>query len=181
MTEEAYLSKDLSFEQNLIYFKENLTKYSQEIDPSNKTYQNDKLAFSAQRSILSNLLVLLPAVVNKVREKPTQSTVNALTNLINQINQLFEQLRNTESLEEQVDYISETIISPLLKDILTALFDRAYYTKQTLKQQAITLEDKAFLDKSFASIDTILKEIAPIIDKKQEETYDKLKSYLMEV
>ena len=66
-------------------------------------------------------------------------------------------------------------------DVLTALFDRAYYAKQTLRQQTITLEDKAFLDKAFASIDTILKEIAPIIDKKQEETYGKLKSYLLEV
>ena len=182
MTEEAYLSNnEVEFEDKLTSFKDTLSKIGQEIDPKNQSYQNDKLAFSAQRVILANLLPLLPEIIRQAAKRPTQGSVYALTNLITQINDLFEQLRSTASLEEQVDYIQEAIISPLLKEIITALFDKAYYAKQELKQKSVSLEEKEFTNTTFASIDSILKGIAPIIDKKQEEAHQKLKAYLLEV
>ena len=180
---EDYLSLNTenSLETNLTNFEENLHKISSQIDIANADFQNDKIAFSAQRVILSNLLVLLPIVVKKVIDKPGQGAVYALTNVIAQINDLFNQLRSSESLEVQVEYISENIISPLLKDILTAIFDKAYFAKQSLKQ------DKEFIDNPkaqkiiFNGIDNILKDLAPIFNEKQNEAHEKLNSYLLEV
>ena len=113
MAEEDYLAlkTENSLETNLANFKENLQKISSQVDISNADFQNDKIAFSAQRIMLSNLLVLLPVVVQKVIDKPGQGAVYALTNVIAQINDLFGQLRSSEALENQVEYISDNIIS----------------------------------------------------------------------
>ncbi len=182
MTEEAYLSNnDIAFEQNLASFKENLNRYSQDINPDNKQYQNDKLAFSAQRAILSSLLILLPDVVNRVREKPTQGTVYALTNLIDQVNELFGQLRSSEALEEQVEFIQDSIINLMLKELITFIFDKVYYAKQSLKQDSFFMDNPKALEKVFNSFDMILKDIAPEVNKKQDETKEKLQQYLLEV
>ena len=183
MAEEDYLTlnPENSLETNLSNFKENLSRISSQVDISNSDFQNDKIAFSAQRVILSNLLVLLPVVVQKVIDKPGQGAVYALTNVIAQINDLFGQLRSSEALENQVEYISDNIVSVILKEILTALFDKAYLAKQTLKQNQAMLGDEKAINAAFSSIDSILKEIAPVINEKQDEAVEKLKSYLLEV
>lgn len=183
MAEEDYLAlkSENSLETNIANFKENLNRISSQVDLSNEEFQNDKVAFSAQRVILSNLLVLLPVVVQKVIDKPGQGAVYALTNVIAQINDLFNQLRSSESLEVQVDYISENIVSPILKDILTALFDKAYFVKQSLKQNNEFINNPKAQKVIFDGIDTILKELAPIFNEKQNEAHEKLKSYLLEV
>ena len=183
MAEEDYLALNTenSLETNLANFKENLQKISSQVDISNVDFQNDKIAFSAQRIILSNLLVLLPVVVQKVIDKPGQGAVYALTNVITQINDLFGQLRSSEALENQVEYISDNIISVILKELLTTLFDKAYNAKQALKQSNEFIENKEATKRAFDAIDSILKEIAPVINEKQDEAQEKLKSYLLEV
>lgn len=183
MAEEDYLAlkPENSLETNLANFKENLQKISSQVDISNADFQNDKIAFSAQRIMLSNLLVLLPVIVQKVIDKPGQGAVYALTNVIAQINDLFGQLRSSEALENQVEYISDNIVSVVFKEILTALFDRVYLAKQNLKQNPRFLDDASILKPVYSEMDAILKEIASEIDNKQEEVRDKLKSYLLEV
>lgn len=180
--EEDYLSlkEENSLESNLSNFQTNLQKISKEVSLDNSDFQNDKIAFSAQRVILSNLLVLLPVVVQKVIDKPGQGAVYALTNVITQINDLFNQLRNSENLENQVDFICESIVYPTFKEIITQVFDKSYYLKQEIKQDALFLGNTELTNKTFSYMDCLLKHIGTIINEKQDTVKDKLKSYLVE-
>jgi len=183
MSDESYLSlsTENSFEDNMKSLQSNLSKIQAQIDPKSEEYQNDKLAFSAQRAILSNLLVLLPTVVQRVVDKPGQGSVYALTNLITQINDLFGQLRSSEALENQVEYIGEYIIAPMLKNILTDIFDLSFNSKKQLQQDINFINQPELTKKAFESIDQILKGVASMINKEQDQAKEKLKSYLLEV
>lgn len=183
MTDESYLAlnPEDSIEGKLKTFETNLESIRKDISLDNKDFQNDKLAFTAQRVILENLLVLLPSVVRRVLEKPGQGSVYALTNVIEHINELFGQLRSSEALENQVDYISNNIISIMLKELVMQIFDKTYFIKKELQQNQEFINNEKAYNIACKAIDDILKVIGKQVNEKQESAKEKLKEYLLEV
>lgn len=178
--EQSYLTlktPENTFDSSFQKFTEDLDKIRVEIDPDNKDFQNDKLAFKTQRAVLGSVLSILPQVIKSAKDRPTQGSIYALTNLITQIIELFGQLRSSEALENQVEHISEMIISPMLKDIITTIFDKAYYIKQKNKTNCIGTD----YDKINSSLDSLLVDIAPIFDTKKSEAEEKLSKFLLEI
>ena len=171
-----YLSvnKD-SFDVNKI--KESLDIIRNEVDLSNLDFSNDKLAFYTQRIMLNALLSTIPVAIEAYMNKPTQGQAYSLTNLYAQVLELFSEIRGSQSLEDQVLYISEQIIDPLLKGITSELFDAVFYTKQSMKQEF----EQEYLDKIFTSYDNLLKSFAVSVNKRKEVAEEKLKEYLLEV
>lgn len=151
------------------------------IDPDNKEFQNDKIANSAQRALLATLISTIPTAVEHYKNKPGQGSAYALSNLIGQINELFQEIRSGQNLENQVEYISEEILLPMIKAIITNIFDKTYYIKQELKGSRDFIDKPELLDKVFAAFDKQLKEIGPILNKQGELAEERLKQYLLEV
>ena len=71
-----------------------IQKLSSEIDISNNEFQNDKMAGNVQRTLLANLIRLIPVAVDAYKKKPTMGNSTALTGLIRQENELFELIRS---------------------------------------------------------------------------------------
>ena len=157
--------------------KESLDLIRKEVDLTNLDFSNDKLAFSTQRIMLNGLLSTIPVAINAYMQKPTQGQAYSLTNLYTQVLQLFSEIRGSQSLEDQVIYITEQIIDPLLKGITSELFDTVFYTKQSIKQEV----EQKYIDKIFTSYDNLLKAFAVSVNKRKEIAEEKLKEYLLEV
>lgn len=178
---EDYLSisKDPSIDLDGI--TANLEKIRKEIDITNSDFQNDKLAFSAQRVMLAGLLQIIPTAITSYMNKPGQGSAYALTNLYSQVLELFSEIRGSQSLENQVEYISEQIIDPMLKSIITSLFDAVFYEKQKLKQLSENVEDPKVFELVSNSFDSILRAFAPKVNNSKLEAEEKLKQFLVEV
>lgn len=184
MTEKApdYLeiSADNSFDIDKM--KKNLDKIREAVNISNKDFQNDTVAFSAQRIMLEGLLSIIPTAIEHYLSKPGQGSAYSLTNLYSEVTNLFSEIRGSQSLEDQVNYISEQIIDPLLKALTTALFDAVFYEKQQIKQDSYFMDkDPEIVDKIFEEFNKILKSYAAAVNKRKDEAESKLRSYLLEV
>lgn len=162
------ITKDLEHLKNLI-------------DPSNKDFQNDKIAGNAQRALLSMLIGAIPTAIETYKNRPGQGSAYSLTNMITQINELFQEIRSTSNLENQAEYIKNEIIDPMAKNIIAGLFDITYYIKQYLKTSNEFLDNQQALNKVFESFDEQLRKTATLIDKQTTEAGEKLNHYLLEL
>lgn len=155
-----------------------ITKIKDLVDLENLDFQNDKLAFNAQRVLLASLLAVYPTAVETYLSKPGQSSMYSLTNLTTQINELFNEIRTSQSLENQLEHISENIIDPMVKGLISGLFDTVYEQKQKLKLLDSSEEIKRTIESIF---NELLKKYAVLMNQKKEEAVDKLSNYLLEV
>lgn len=168
------LTGDLNFDSLI-------KKLSSEIDISNVDFQNDKMAGNVQRTMLANLLRLLPISVEAYKKKPTMSTANALTGLIKQANELFEQIRTVQNLDNQVQYITEEVIQPLIKFFISNLFDAVFYAKKTLQQDPRFINNPQDLNLVSREFDSVIKNVGTKLEQAEESAVEKLKQYLLEV
>ena len=158
-----------------------IKKLSSEIDISNVDFQNDKMAGNVQRTMLANLLRLLPISVDAYRKKPTMSTATALTGLIKQANELFEQIRTVQNLDNQVQYITEEIVQPMIKFFIANLFDAVFYAKKSIQQDPRFMNNPNDLNCVNREFDNMIKNVGTKMEQAEETAIDKLKQYLLEV
>ena len=168
------LTGDLNFDSLI-------KKLSSEIDISNVDFQNDKMAGNVQRTMLANLLRLLPISVEAYKKKPTMSTANALTGLIKQANELFEQIRTVQNLDNQVQYITEEIIQPIIKSFISNLFDAVFYAKKSLQQDPRFMNNPNDLNSVNRELDNVIKNVGVKLEEAEETAIERLKQYLLEV
>lgn len=166
---------------NMDQLMNDLTKLKGQIDLENAQFQNDKTAFSVQRVLLASLLAVYPKAIRTYIDKPGQGAMYALTNLNQQISELFDKINSFQSLEAQVEYITNNVLEPLLKDLITGLFDSVYNIKQEVKVDSDFVDDKQGIDRVYKYLDKVLKSFAPLVDQKGQEAEQKLTDYLTEV
>ena len=156
----------------------NIDKIKSLVDLENLDFQNDKLAFNAQRVLLASLLAVYPTAVQTYLGKPGQSSMYSLTNLTSQINELFNEIRSSQSLENQLEHITENILDPMIKNLISSLFDVVYENKQKLKLLELKTEDKKELESQY---NELLRKYASTMETQKQEAIEKLSNYLLEV
>lgn len=157
-----------------------IQKLSSEIDISNLEFQNDKVASSVQRTLLSYLLKQIPIAIEAYKRKPTQGQALALTNFITQASNLFEQIRSVQNLENQVEYITSEIIEPLIKKFISIVYDSIFYLKNNMKHCSSN-EGGDFQPALERELNSMIKAIAQKMETEEAQAVEKLKSYLTEV
>jgi hypothetical protein len=158
-----------------------IQKLSKEIDISNIEFQNDKMAGNVQRTLLANLLPLVPVAVDAYKKKPSMGQATALTNLIKQAIDLFEQIRSVQNLTGQVDYISEEIINPLIKVFINIIYDQIFFVKKNLQQSKDFMGKQKEIDVVFKLLDDMLREVGKKLSEEEEKSVEKVKQYFLEV
>lgn len=161
--------------------KDHLSTIKSLVDLESKDFQNDKLAFNSQRVLLGSLLAVYPTAIETYLNKPGQSSMYSLTNLTSQINDLFNEIRASQNLENQLSYITENILDPLIKALISGLFDAVYEQKQSIKKIEEFKSNKKLQDVLESVLNSVLTNYAKLIDTKKEEAISKLTEYLVEL
>lgn len=180
MVENSYLNLPEPL-ADLDKLKDHLSTIKSLVDLDSKDFQNDKLAFNSQRVLLGSLLAVYPTAIETYLNKPGQSSMYSLTNLTAQINDLFNEIRASQNLENQLSYITENIIDPLIKGLISGLFDEVYSQKQKVKKSDELKSNKKMQDIIESLLNSILSSYAKLIDNKKEEAISKLTEYLVEI
>jgi len=158
--------------------KQYLDTIKKEVDPKNDLFQNDKIAFNTQRVILEALLDTIPTALEKFAETPRQSTANALTTLVSKVADLFAEIRQTQNLTNQVEYLSSEVIDPMLKKILTNIYDETFFMKSSLKSKNLDKDAQQSIE---MMLDEMLKKVSTNMTPIKDEAEQKVKSYLLEI
>lgn len=158
-----------------------IQKLSSEIDISNNEFQNDKMAGNVQRTLLANLIRLIPVAVEAYKKKPTMGNSTALTGLIRQANELFEQIRSVQNLNNQVEYIQNEVIEPIIKLFINLVYDQIFFLKKNLKQNKLFMNKDAELDLIYKELDLFLRDLGKKLGDEEEKYLDKVKQYFLEV
>lgn len=158
-----------------------IQKLSSEIDISNNEFQNDKMAGNVQRTLLANLIRLIPVAVDAYKKKPTMGNSTALTGLIRQANELFEQIRSVQNLNNQVDYIQNEVIEPIIKLFINLVYDQIFFLKKNLKQSKLFINKDAELDLIYKELDIFLRDLGKKLGDEEEKYINKVKQYFLEV
>ena len=158
-----------------------IQKLSSEIDISNNEFQNDKMAGNVQRTLLANLIRLIPVAVDAYKKKPTMGNSTALTGLIRQANELFEQIRSVQNLNNQVEYIQNEVIEPIIKLFINLVYDQIFFLKKNLKQNKLFMNRDTELDLIYKELDIFLRDIGKKLGDEEEKYINKVKQYFLEV
>ena len=158
-----------------------IQKLSSEIDISNNEFQNDKMAGNVQRTLLANLIRLIPVAVDAYKKKPTMGNSTALTGLIRQANELFEQIRSVQNLNNQVEYIQNEVIEPIIKLFINLVYDQIFFLKKNLKQNKLFMNRDTELDLIYKELDTFLRDLGKKLGDEEEKYINKVKQYFLEV
>ena len=158
-----------------------IQKLSSEIDISNKEFQNDKMAGNVQRTLLANLIRLIPVAVDAYKKKPTMGNSTALTGLIRQANELFEQIRSVQNLNNQVEYIQNEVIEPIIKLFINLVYDQIFFLKKNLKQNKLFMNRDTELDLIYKELDIFLRDLGKKLGDEEEKYINKVKQYFLEV
>ena len=158
-----------------------IQKLSSEIDISNNEFQNDKMAGNVQRTLLANLIRLIPVAVDAYKKKPTMGNSTALTGLIRQANELFEQIRSVQNLNNQVEYIQNEVIEPIIKLFINLVYDQIFFLKKNLKQNKLFMNKDTELDLIYKELDIFLRDLGKKLGDEEEKYINKVKQYFLEV
>ena len=158
-----------------------IQKLSSEIDISNNEFQNDKMAGNVQRTLLANLIRLIPVAVDAYKKKPTMRHSTALTGLIRQANELFEQIRSVQNLNNQVEYIQNEVIEPIIKLFINLVYDQIFFLKKNLKQNKLFMNRDTELDLIYKELDIFLRDLGKKLGDEEEKYINKVKQYFLEV
>ena len=158
-----------------------IQKLSSEIDISNNEFQNDKMAGNVQRTLLANLIRLIPVAVDAYKKKPTMGNSTALTGLIRQANELFEQIRSVQNLNNQVEYIQNEVIEPIIKLFINLVYDQIFFLKKNLKQNKLFMNRDTELDLIYKELDIFLRDLGKKLGDEEEKYINKVKQYFLEV
>ena len=158
-----------------------IQKLSSEIDISNNEFQNDKMAGNVQRTLLANLIRLIPVAVDAYKKKPTMGNSTALTGLIRQANELFEQIRSVQNLNNQVEYIQNEVIEPIIKLFINLVYDQILFLKKNLKQNKLFMNRDTELDLIYKELDIFLRDLGKKLGDEEEKYINKVKQYFLEV
>ena len=158
-----------------------IQKLSSEIDISNNEFQNDKMAGNVQRTLLANLIRLIPVAVDAYKKKPTMGNSTALTGLIRQANELFEQIRSVQNLNNQVEYIQNEVIEPIIKLFINLVYDQIFFLKKNLKQNTLFMNRDTELDLIYKELDIFLRDLGKKLGDEEEKYINKVKQYFLEV
>lgn len=158
-----------------------IQKLSSEIDISNNEFQNDKMAGNVQRTLLANLIRLIPVAVDAYKKKPTMGNSTALTGLIRQANELFEQIRSVQNLNNQVEYIQNEVIEPIIKLFINLVYDQIFFLKKNLKQNKLFMNKDIELDLIYKELDIFLRDLGKKLGDEEEKYINKVKQYFLEV
>lgn len=158
-----------------------IQKLSSEIDISNNEFQNDKMAGNVQRTLLANLIRLIPVAVDAYKKKPTMGNSTALTGLIRQANELFEQIRSVQNLNNQVEYIQNEVIEPIIKLFINLVYDQIFFLKKNLKQNKLFMNRDTELDLIYKELDIFLRDLGKKLGNEEEKYINKVKQYFLEV
>lgn len=158
-----------------------IQKLSSEIDISNNEFQNDKMAGNVQRTLLANLIRLIPVAVDAYKKKPTMGNSTALTGLIRQANELFEQIRSVQNLNNQVEYIQNEVIEPIIKLFINLVYDQIFFLKKNLKQNKLFMNRDTELDLIYKELDIFLRDLGKKLGEEEEKYINKVKQYFLEV
>jgi hypothetical protein len=174
---QDYLSLKKEVKRTQSSLAENLANIKKQINIENLDFQGDKIAYSTQRIILEALLDTIPIAIENFKNNPKQSTANAISGLITKTSDLFGEIRASQNLSGQVDFILSEIIDPLLKSILNDSYSNLYTLKKEIKLKIIETE--------FTKIEPLLndffKNAAEQMKKNSDTAEEKLKQYLLEV
>ena len=158
-----------------------IQKLSSEIDISNNEFQNDKMAGNVQRTLLANLIRLIPVAVDAYKKKPTMGNSTALTGLIRQANELFEQIRSVQNLNNQVEYIQNEVIEPIIKLFINLVYDQIFFLKKNLKQNKLFMNRDTELDLIYKELDIFLRDLGKKLGDEEEKYINKVKQYFLDV
>jgi len=158
--------------------KQYLQDIKKEIDPKNGLFQNDKIAFNTQRIILETLLDTIPIAMEKFAENPKQSTANALSTLVTKVADLFGEIRQTQNLSNQVEYLTTEVIDPVLKRTINSMYDEMFFIKSSLKSKNLDDDTIKMID---LMLDEFLKKVSTNMVPIKEEAEQKIRNYLLEL
>ena len=158
-----------------------IQKLSSEIDISNNEFQNDKMAGNVQRTLLANLIRLIPVAVDAYKKKPTMGNSTALTGLIRQANELFEQIRSVQNLNNQVEYIQNEVIEPIIKLFINLVYDQIFFLKKNLKRNKLFRNRDTEVDLIYKELDIFLRDLGKKLGDEEEKYINKVKQYFLEV
>ena len=158
-----------------------IQKLSSEIDISNNEFQNDKMAGNVQRTLLANLIRLIPVAVDAYKKKPTMGNSTALTGLICQANKLFEQILSVHNLNNQVEYIQNEVIELIIKLFINLVYDQIFFLKKNLKQNKLFMNRDTELDLIYKELDIFLRDLGKKLGDEEEKYINKVKQYFLEV
>lgn len=139
------------------------------------------MAGNVQRTLLANLIRLIPVAVEAYKKKPTMGNSTALTGLIRQANELFEQIRSVQNLNNQVEYIQNEVIEPIIKLFINLVYDQIFFLKKNLKQNKLFMNKDAELDLIYKELDLFLRDLGKKLGDEEEKYLDKVKQYFLEV
>ena len=139
------------------------------------------MAGNVQRTLLANLIRLIPVAVDAYKKKPTMGNSTALTGLIRQANELFEQIRSVQNLNNQVEYIQNEVIEPIIKLFINLVYDQIFFLKKNLKQNKLFMNRDTELDLIYKELDIFLRDLGKKLGDEEEKYINKVKQYFLEV
>lgn len=140
-------------------------------------FQNDKSTLAMLRASLAMTMDMLPIAEAAYRKVPNNFNANALVNITNQARELANDIRNLQSLEQQVDHINNEVIRPSIRMMAQDLISLTHMLK---KEASFYIKKPSARRIMHSHIDAMAQNHGKYMTQTALDMQEKVRKYLTE-
>jgi hypothetical protein len=157
-------------------FQKEFKALRKQVGSKGRDYRSDVMAQSMLRAQLAMVLDLLPTAEKQYKMQRNEQAAYALLALVNSARDISSDIRNFTDFESQADYISSTIVNPMLILCTQQMITMTEKVKTDLEALKMSSKD---MKKAKESLDTSLRDMAKYMEMAGTASAEKIKKYLM--
>jgi hypothetical protein len=158
-------------------FAEKYGKIKKMYGPEAEDFQQDKAAIALTRTLLTDTLEMIPIAKAIYKTYKSERAAYALNALVNQARELQNDIRNLQSLEQQVDYLKETVVQPAMGSIVQNLNAEMF----DLNRKFALVCGKASVRKELRHLlDNMFRNFAAHLQENKNSMNNKIEKYFLE-
>lgn len=168
----------------LAKYEDVMTTFQQEFGDLKKMFgaeaedfQNDKSSIAMLRSMVAMTMDMLPIAEQAYRKAPNNFNASALVNLSNQARELANDIRNLQSLEQQIEHIGTEIIMPGTRMMAENLVSEIFKLKKEISFYIKKASVRRIL---LGHIETLGYSQGKFMTRTTMEMREKVRKYLLE-
>jgi hypothetical protein len=171
MDEEKSLKFAEKINKSVSLFQKDYHDIKKIIGPEALDYNNDKATIAILRSMLNMLVSLIPLAEQNYKQYSNERSAYAINALVSQTRELLTDIKNAQNTEQQIDYITNEIVSLHLKLILNNIINNVYVLKKEVKSKGKPKDIIKMLD-------AMIKDQGAFIIQIRKSVEDRLKEYM---
>lgn len=167
----------IDIEKSLSSFRTEYKKIKKLVGSEASDFQSDKANISMLRTMLSMTLDLIPIAQAAYQKNPNNFNASAIVNLTSQAREIANDIRNIQTLEQQVQYITNDIVRSISRELASDIVDEHYRMKTIIDKE---IKNESRRDRLKANLEESLRKTGKYISNRTKELNEKISNYLLD-